>query len=64
VALLRRHLRQHQPETVALLTSLPPHQLNAAQWLADNRSAWGIENPLQELKRVLLPVEETEIARS
>jgi hypothetical protein len=45
-ALLRRHLRQHQPETVALLTSLPPPQLNAAQWLADNRAAWGIENGL------------------
>jgi hypothetical protein len=43
VALLRRHLRQHQPETVALLTSLPPPQLNAKQWLADNRAAWGIE---------------------
>ena len=46
VALLRRRLRQHKPETVALVTSLPPHQLNAAQWLADNRSAWGIENGL------------------
>ena len=46
VALLRRHLRQHQPETVALVTSLPPDQLNAAQWLADNRAAWGIENGL------------------
>jgi len=46
VALLRRHLRQHQPETVALVTSLPPRQLNAQQWLADNRAAWGIENGL------------------
>ena len=46
VALLRRHLRHHQPETVALVTSLPPHQLNASQWLADNRAAWGIENGL------------------
>ena len=46
VALLRRHLRHHQPETVALVTSLPPHQLNAAHWLADNRAAWGIENGL------------------
>jgi hypothetical protein len=46
VALLRRQLRQHKPETVALVTSLPPRQLNAAQWLADNRSAWGIENGL------------------
>jgi len=46
VALLRRHLRQHKPEMVALLTSLPPHQLNAEEWLADNRAAWGIENGL------------------
>lgn len=46
VALLRRHLRQHQPETVALGTSLPPAELKARQWLADNRSAWGIENGL------------------
>ena len=46
VALLRRQLRHHRPETVALVSSLPPHQLSAAQWLADNRSAWGIENGL------------------
>ncbi len=46
VALLRRQLRKHKPETVALVTSLPPNQLNAAQWLANNRSAWGIENGL------------------
>jgi len=46
VALLRRQLRHHKPETVALLTSFPPHQLNAEQWLADNRAAWGIENGL------------------
>ena len=46
VALLRRHLRHHKPETVALVTSLPPRQLDAAQWLADNRAAWGIENGL------------------
>jgi molecular chaperone DnaK len=41
VALLRRRLRQHKPETVALVTSLPPHQLNAAQWLADTVVARG-----------------------
>jgi hypothetical protein len=46
VALLRRHLRQHKPETVALLTRLPPPHLDARQWLADNRAAWGIENGL------------------
>ena len=48
VALLRRHLRHHSPETVALVTSLPPEELDAAQWLRDNRAAWGIENGLHQ----------------
>jgi hypothetical protein len=48
VALLRRKLRQHSPETVALVTSLPPAELNAAQWLRDNRAAWGIESGLHQ----------------
>ena len=48
VALLRRHLRHHAPETVALVTNLPPERLNAAQWLADNRAAWGIESGLHQ----------------
>jgi len=48
VALLRRHLRQHSPEVAALVTSLPPSQLNAAQWLANNRAAWGIESGLHQ----------------
>ena len=48
IALLRRHLRQHSPETVALITSLPPQSLNAAQWLQYNRAAWGIESGLHQ----------------
>jgi len=48
VALLRRHLRQHSPETVALVTSLLPEALDAAQWLRDNRAAWGIESGLHQ----------------
>jgi predicted transposase YbfD/YdcC len=48
VALLRRKLRQHSPETVALVTSLLPTELNAAQWLRDNRAAWGIESGLHQ----------------
>ena len=48
IALLRRHLRQHSPETVALVTSLAPHDLQAAQWLHDNRAAWGIESGLHQ----------------
>jgi predicted transposase YbfD/YdcC len=48
VALLRRKLRQHSPETVALVTSLLPAELNAAQWLRNNRAAWGIESGLHQ----------------
>ena len=48
VALLRRNLRHHRAETVALVTSLPPAELNAAQWLKDNRAAWGIESGLHQ----------------
>jgi predicted transposase YbfD/YdcC len=48
IALLRRHLRQHSPETVALITSLPSQSLNAAQWLHYNRAAWGIESGLHQ----------------
>jgi hypothetical protein len=44
VALLRRQLRHHRPEVVALVTSLPPEKLSAAHWLKDNRAAWGIES--------------------
>jgi len=46
VARLRRQLRQHAPEEVALMTSLPPAALTAAQWLAAHRAAWGIESGL------------------
>ena len=48
VALLRRHLGRHAPETVALVTSLPPEELHAAPWLKDNRAAWGIESGLHQ----------------
>ena len=48
IALLRRHLRKHSPETVALVTSLAPQSLNAAQWLQYNRAAWGIESGLHQ----------------
>jgi len=48
VALLRRHLRQHTPEVVALMTSLPPSELTAAPWLAAPRAAWGIESGLHQ----------------
>jgi hypothetical protein len=48
IALLRRHLRQHSPETVARVTSLPPQCLDAAQWLQYNRAAGGIESGLHQ----------------
>lgn len=48
IARLRRHLRQHAPETVALVTSLPSQSLDAAQWLQDNQAAWGIESGLHQ----------------
>ena len=44
VALLRRHLRQHTPEVVVLMSSLPPSELTAAPWLAAHRAAWGMES--------------------
>lgn len=45
-ARVRREVEGRQPETVALLTSLPPERLDAAGWLRLNRDAWGIENGL------------------
>ena len=47
-ALLRRRLRHHRPEMVALVTSLAPAELSAAQWLEHNRAAWGIESGLHQ----------------
>ncbi len=44
-------VRQHQgrkDETVALVTSLPPEELNAQQWLLANRQSWGIESGLHQ----------------
>jgi len=40
------YLGDLSPETVALLTSLSPGELDAESWLALNRDAWGIENGL------------------
>ena len=48
MALLRRSLRHHRAETVALVTSLPLEDLEATQWLKDNRQAWGIESGLHQ----------------
>ncbi len=43
---MRREVEGRQPETVSLITSLPPAQLDAAGWLRLNREGWGIENGL------------------
>jgi len=45
-ARLRRQVEGQPPETVALVTSLPPQRLPAIDWLGLNRAAWGIENGL------------------
>ena len=49
IAQLHRHISQHKPETVHLITSRPPHQLNATQWLAAIRQYWGVEGLHQRL---------------
>lgn len=44
-------VRQHQgrkDETVALVTSLAPEELDAPKWLPANRQSWGIENGLHQ----------------
>jgi hypothetical protein len=48
-AQLYRHIGQHKPETVWLLTSREPQQLDAAQWLMANRQYWGVEALHQRL---------------
>lgn len=47
-ARLRRQTTGRKDELVCLITSLPPEQLNAPQWLQHNRQAWGIENGLHQ----------------
>ena len=37
-----------KPESVELLTSLPPEKLNALGWLKLNRASWGIESGLHQ----------------
>jgi hypothetical protein len=49
VARVRRQTTDRKPETVALLTSAPPDQLDAQTWLRLNRSGFGgIENGLHQ----------------
>ena len=48
VAQLYRHIGKHKPETVWLLTSRGPDRLDASQWLAANRTYWGIECGLHQ----------------
>lgn len=45
-AQLTRQASGRADETVALITNLPPRQLDAATWLQRNRQAWGIETGL------------------
>jgi predicted transposase YbfD/YdcC len=43
IAQLYRHIAEHKPETVYLISSRPLEQLNATQWLHATRQYWGIE---------------------
>lgn len=48
MAQLYRHIGKHKPETVWLITSRAHNRLNASQWLAANRTYWGIEGGLHQ----------------
>jgi predicted transposase YbfD/YdcC len=48
IAQLYRHIGNHKPETVHLITSRPSSRLNAAQWLDAVRQYWGIEGGLHQ----------------
>jgi hypothetical protein len=47
-ARLLRQSTGRQDEEVALITSAPPHRLNAQSWLRLNRQGWGIESGLHQ----------------
>lgn len=47
-ARLLRQSSGRKDEEVALVTSAPPHRLDAAQWLRLNRAGWGIESGLHQ----------------
>jgi len=49
LAQLYRHIGPHKPETVWLLTSREPCDLNATQWLQANRRYWAVEGMHQRL---------------
>ncbi|MFH0908225.1 MAG: hypothetical protein V1929_05645, partial [bacterium] len=48
IAQLYRHIGKHKPETVHLLSSLPPERVNAAQWLRTIREYWSVEGGLHQ----------------
>jgi len=47
-ALLLRQTEGRKNELVALITSLEPSRLDAANWIRLNRDAWGIESGLHQ----------------
>ena len=49
IAQLYRHIGEHKPETVYLISSRPQDQLNATQWLHAVREYWGVEGFHQRL---------------
>lgn len=48
IARIRRQVKGKSDELVGLITNLQPSELDASQWLAHNRWAWGIENGLHQ----------------
>jgi hypothetical protein len=48
IAQLYRHIGKHKPETVYLISSRPPDQLNATQWLRASREYGGVEGGLHQ----------------
>ena len=47
-ALVRRETSGRKVEVVALVTSLPPADLDTTAWLRAKRQHWGIENSLHQ----------------
>ena len=48
IAQLYRHIGDHRPERVWLVTSREPARLDARQWLQATRQYWGVEGGLHQ----------------
>ena len=63
VALIHRELAKHQPETVALITSIPRSEFDASAWLKENRQHLTIVNGLH-LRFLVVSHNEVQIGSS